>query len=73
MIKNSERKKQKRKEGEERRREKARLLAGLIHVTAVAADGTRRTVKGDEAVAAILREWDRAYEALTRKEEADEE
>jgi hypothetical protein len=29
-------------------------------------------VEGDEAVEAILREWDRAYEELTREEEADE-
>ena len=57
---------------EERRREKARWIAGLIDVVALAADGTRRTVEGDEAVEAILREWDRAYEELTREEEADE-
>ena len=72
MIKNTERQKQRRKEEEERRQEKARRVAGLIDVTAVAADGTRRTVEGDEAVEAILREWDRAYEELTREEEADE-
>ena len=72
MIKNTERQKQKRKQEEERRREKARWIAGLIDVVALAADGTRRTVEGDEAVEAILREWDRAYEELTREEEADE-
>jgi hypothetical protein len=72
MIKNTERQKQRRKEEEERRREKARWIVGLIDVTALAADGTRRTVEGDEAAAAILREWDRAYEELAREEEADE-
>jgi hypothetical protein len=73
MLKNTQRQKQKRKQEEERRRERARWIAGLIDVVALAADGTRRTVEGDEAAAAILREWDRAYEELTREEEADEE
>ena len=51
---------------------KGSIIARLIDVVALAADGTRRTVEGDEAAAAILREWDRAYEELTREEEADE-
>lgn len=72
MLKHSERQKQKRKEEEEQKRRAAKWLADFIDAVAVSADGTERVLEGDEAVEAILREWDRAYEELTREEEADE-
>jgi len=58
MIKNSERKKQKRKEELERKREGAKWLAGLVEIVAVAEDGTQRVLVGDEAVDAIVRQWE---------------
>jgi hypothetical protein len=58
MIKNSERKKQKREEELERKRERARWLAGLCDIVAVAEDGTQRVLVGDEAVEAIIRQWE---------------
>lgn len=58
MIKNSERKKQKRREEQQRKQEAARHLAGLMEIVAVAADGTQRVLEGDEAVDAIIRQWE---------------
>ena len=58
MIKNSVRKKQKRREEQERKREAAKWLAGLLETVAVAEDGTQRILEGDEAVDAIVRYWE---------------
>jgi hypothetical protein len=58
MIKNGERQKQRRKEEEERKREAAEWLAGLTGIVAVSADGTERVLEGDEAVEAIVRQWE---------------
>jgi hypothetical protein len=58
MIKNSVRRKQKRREEQERKREAATWLAGLTEIVAVADDGTQRILTGDEAVEAILRYWE---------------
>jgi len=59
MIKNSVRKKQKRQEELQRKRERARWLLGLMDFVVVDADGTHRIVEGEEAVEAILRQWER--------------
>ena len=58
MIKNSVRKKQKLQEKRERMRQAARFFAGLTQIVAVADDGTQRILKGDEAVEAIIRQWE---------------
>ena len=58
MIKNSQRKKQKRKEEEERKRRTAKWLANFIDAVDVSADGTERVLEGDEAVEAIVRQWE---------------
>ena len=58
MIKNSQRQKQKRKEEEERKRRAAKWLANFIDAVAVSADGTEHVLEGDEAVEAILRQWE---------------
>ena len=54
MIKNSQR----RKEKEEQKREAAKWLTGLVEIVAVAQDGTQRILEGDEAVEAIIRQWE---------------
>ena len=56
LIKNSQN--QKRQEEEEQKLKAARWLAGLVQIVAVAADGTQRFLEGDEAVEAIIRQWD---------------
>ena len=58
MIKNSERQKQRGKEEEERKRRAAKWLAKFIDAVAVSADGTERVLEGDEAVEAIVRQWE---------------
>lgn len=58
MIKNSERKKQSRKEEQQRKLEAARWLAGFVDAHGVAADGTERILEGDGVVVAILRQWE---------------
>ena len=58
MIKNSQRKKQKRQEELQRKREHARWLAGLVEIVTVAEDGTQRVLVGDEAVEAIIQQWE---------------
>jgi hypothetical protein len=58
MIKNSVRKKQKRQEEQQRKQEAATWLAGLVEIVAVAKDGTQRVLAGDEAVDAIIRQWE---------------
>jgi len=58
MIKNSQRQKQKRQEKREQRLRAARWLAGLVQVVAVDAEGNQRFLEGDEAVDAIIRQWD---------------
>ena len=58
MIKNSELKKQKRKEEEERKHRAAKWLANFIDAVAVSADGTERVLEGDEAAKAIVRQWE---------------
>jgi hypothetical protein len=59
MIKNSQRKKEKRAEELKRKREYAKWLAGFLEIVAVAGDGTQRVLEGDEAVEAIIRQWER--------------
>jgi hypothetical protein len=59
MIKNSIRKKEKRAEELKRKRERAKWLASVLEIVVVAGDGTQRVVEGDEAVEAILRQWER--------------
>ena len=54
MIKNSQR----RKEKEKQKREAAKWLTGLVEIVAVAQDGTQRILEGDEAVEAIIRQWE---------------
>jgi len=54
MIKNSQR----RKEKEKQKREAAKWLTGLVEIVAVAQDGTQRILAGDEAVEAIIRQWE---------------
>jgi len=58
MIKNSQRQKQKRQEEQEQKLRAARWLAGLVQVVAVNAEGNQRFLEGDEAVDAIIRQWD---------------
>ena len=58
MIKNSERRKNKRKEEQQQKQEAARWLTGLVEIVAVAQDGTQRILAGDEAVEAIIRQWE---------------
>ena len=69
MIKNSQRKKQKRKEEQEQKLRAAQWLAERIDVIAVDPDGTLRRAEGDEAVEAIIRQWDRD-EVVVRQREA---
>jgi hypothetical protein len=59
MIKNSIRKKEKRKEKQEKMRAAAKFFAGITEIVAVAGDGTQRVLEGDEAVEAIIRQWER--------------
>jgi hypothetical protein len=54
LIKNSQR----RKEKEKQKREAAKWLTGLVEIVAVAQDGTQRRLAGDEAVEAIIRQWE---------------
>jgi hypothetical protein len=42
--------------GNERKREAAKWLAGLTQI--VAQDGTQRVLEGNEAVEAIIRQWE---------------
>ena len=58
MIKNSQRQKQKRQEEQEQKRKAARWLAGLVQVVAVDTQGRQRFLEGDEAVDAIIRQWE---------------
>lgn len=58
MIKNSVRKKQKLQEKREKMREAARFFAALTQIVVVADDGTERILKGNEAVEAIIRQWE---------------
>jgi hypothetical protein len=58
MIKNSERKKQKRQEKQQQKWEAARWLAGLVEIVAVDGDGVQRALEGDEAVDAIIWQWE---------------
>jgi hypothetical protein len=48
------------KQGEEHEQKlkAARWLAGLMDVVVVGPDGTPRQLEGEEAVAAIIRQWD---------------
>lgn len=39
-------------------RETAKFFAGLTEIVAVAEDGTQRVLEGDEAVEAIIRQWE---------------
>jgi hypothetical protein len=47
-----------RQEQDERKREAANWLAGLAGIVAVSADGTERVLEGEEAVQAIIRQWE---------------
>ena len=58
MLKNSQRQKQKRQEEQQRKRDAARWLANLVQIVAVDAQGNQRFLEGDEAVEAIIRQWD---------------
>jgi hypothetical protein len=58
MIKNSVRRKEKRQRERERKREAAKWLAGLTEIVAVAGDGTRRVLTGEEATDAIIHQWE---------------
>ena len=58
MIKNSQRQKQKRKEEEERKRRTAKWLANFIDPVAVSEDGTQWVLTSEEAVQAVLRQWE---------------
>ena len=58
MIKNSQRQKQKRQEEDQRKREAARWLAGLVQIVAIDADGDQRGLEGEEAMDAIIRQWE---------------
>jgi hypothetical protein len=54
LIKNSQR----RKEKQQRQREAAKWLTRLVEIVADAQDGTQRILEGDEAVEAIIRQWE---------------
>jgi hypothetical protein len=58
MIKNSEREKQKSQEKQWQTRHAARWLSNFVDIVAVAADGTQRVLEGEEAVDAIIRQWE---------------